>query len=262
MRSVAGSSARAESLTEPDALARAEPLTESDALANAGRGWGLLRTLCTCGMELLHMYMCPCLADLVYEHEATMPEADCLALHPDVRFECRDGPYWRGAHPISPYWGCPPTSPRCPAPPPPPPAPPAPPPPPPGTITGGGDVSWHCEGNDWCAQMKGVSAQHCNFWVPDSVQIPSTAQVRFFVNGANYRTTSLSCGWITDCRDNGAGVRGCTYKVYWEGCGRHECHGDEIRYSGSDQKWCDLYIDGRLAIAGHHGGVHFNQGCG
>ena len=53
MRSVAGSSARAESLTEPDALARAEPLTESDALANAGRGWGLLRTLCTCGMELL-----------------------------------------------------------------------------------------------------------------------------------------------------------------------------------------------------------------
>ena len=53
MRSVAGSSARAKSLTEPDALARAEPLAESHALALAGRGWGLLRTLSILGTELL-----------------------------------------------------------------------------------------------------------------------------------------------------------------------------------------------------------------
>lgn len=104
MRSVAGSSARAKSLTEPDALARAEPLAESHALALAGRGWGLLRTLSILGTELL---LCA--------HMATMSEADCLASYPDVEFQCRDGPH--GISSDHSHSGCPPNIAILPAPP-------------------------------------------------------------------------------------------------------------------------------------------------
>ena len=131
-------------------------------------------------------------------------------------------------------------------------------------IGGGAEVHWHCEGNDWCIPQKTVTAQHCIYWVPDSFQIPGSAQVKFFVNGANHRTTSLSCGWRTECRSV-SGVQGCTYKVYWQGCGKYDCEGparNEMTYGSSDLKWCDLYINGAVAIAGRHSGVHFSQGCG
>ena len=133
-----------------------------------------------------------------------------------------------------------------------------------------GGLGWHCESNDWCARIKGVSAQHCRFWVPyippdlgSTAQVQRSSQVRF-VNGVNYRTTGLSCGFVESSSYRN-GVRGRNYIVYWEGCGKHECHGDEMRYSDRDHHWCDLYIDNQVAITGRdYGGTgtYCNEGCG
>ena len=135
-----------------------------------------------------------------------------------------------------------------------------------------GGLSWYCESNDWCARIKSVSAQHCRFWVPSSLQIwveplKSSLQVRFVVNGVNYRTTGLSCGFVESFSYRN-GVQGGNYIVYWAGCGKHECQSpyDEMRYSDRDHHWCDLYNDNQVVITGrdypYNTGTYFNEGCG